>query len=123
MSDVFYFGCIGESGHFLFVPNMRTVRNAGPFTPASLDTSFCPGMTPESQGYTPREQPEGVARLTHYEGWTVLSFWDRSVDDRRGSHSTFAIDGVHTFGEAVAHARAAFPRVWARYKFAVREGT
>lgn len=120
MSAVFYFGCVFGAGHYLHTPELRTTPRAGPFTSTTLDTPFCPGMTPDSSGRTPDEQPEGVARLTHAEGWTVLSFWDRSIDNRRGSHSTYAIEGTHVYAEAVRLARAAFPRVWARYKFEVR---
>jgi hypothetical protein len=120
MSDAFYLGCVGTPGHYLYTPDLRTERRAGPFTVAMLDTPFCPGMTPASRGVGPQDQTEGVARLTHVDGWTVLSFWDRSVDNRRGSHSTFVLRGTHAFDDAVRLAREVFPRVWARYAFAVR---
>ena len=120
MSEVFYFGCVRTSGHYLWTRNFAVAREAGPFKQTHLDTPYCPGMTPTSRGITPADQPEGVARITHENGWTVLSFWDRSVDNRRGSHSTFVMDGTHDFDAAVALAREAFPRVWARYGFEVR---
>lgn len=120
MSEAFYFGCVGTSGHHLHTPDLRTASRAGPFTPAMLDTPFCPGMTPDARGMTPREQPEGVARLTHVEGWTVLAFWDRSIDNRHGSHSTYVLRGTLAYDDAARLAREAFPRVWARYRFDVR---
>ena len=113
MSDAFYFGCVGTSGHYLHTPDLRTASRAGPFTPAMLDTHYCPNPAT-------REQPEGVARLTHFDGWTVLAFWDRSVDTRGNSHSTFVLRGTHAYDDAVRLAREAFPRVWSRYTFTVR---
>lgn len=127
---VYYFGCVHGSGHHLHAPGPRTVHREevvptffGGTRGANLDTDFCPGVTPElrRRGSASLEQPEGVARVTHVEGWTVLSFWDRSVDNRRGSHSTFAMEGTRDFAAAVVLAREAFPSVWARYKFEVRQ--
>lgn len=50
----------------------------------------------------------------------MLAFWDRSGDPRGNSHSTYLLRGTLDFDAAVALARAAFPRVWARYPFVVR---
>lgn len=123
MSSVFYFGCWGAVGHYLWTPDRRWVRSAGPFADRDLDTPFCPSMTPDTRGRTPTDQLEGVAALHHRDGWTVLSFWDRSVDSRGGSHSTYVLEGTHAFDDAVRLAREAFPAVWARYSFDVREGS
>jgi len=114
---VFYFGCWGDVGHYLWTPDGRRARSAGPFTALDLDGRFCPGVVGRTDRISPNVQPEGVAALHHANGWTVLAFWDRSVDRRRGSHSTYVIEGTHDFGEAVRISSAAFPRVWARYPF------
>ncbi len=119
MNDVgyFYFGVWDkrEAGHYLFdVDGTAIYRHKSPipFSNAKLDGGFAPldGM-----------QPQGVARLTHADGWTVLSFWDRSGDHRPGSHSTFVLHGTRDFAAAVELARATFPSIWARYTFEVRE--
>lgn len=108
---VLYFGCWSRAqrGHYLHEVDGRTGRPLGivPFVDAELDGGFCP----EGQ------QSEGVARLHHLRGWTVLAFWDRSADSRGNSHSTFLADGQHEFEEMVALAKEAFPAVWARFGF------
>lgn len=85
-----------------------------------LDQSFAPGAV-WRDGFLERPllQPEGIPRLTHLYRWTVLSFWDRSADDRHGSHSTFVLRGTLSMDAAIAKARESFPKVWARYKFNV----
>jgi hypothetical protein len=45
---------------------------------------------------------------------TVLAIWERTVDARPGSHSTFVLEGHLDFGAAVQLAREAFPHVWSR---------
>ena len=117
---VYYFGCIGGSGHHLWDCIHRRTYDACGFTARDLDTYFCPGMSP-GRSDCPSDQQEGAARLTHERGATVLSFWDRSVDNRRGSHSTFVIEGTHDFDAAKTLAQNAFPGVWARYRFEVKE--
>lgn len=140
---VYYFGCIGESGHYLWdkerPPELtmserllgpgaeafagrnvgsawrsretrELLRNGQPWG-MSLDADLCP------EG----RQFEGVARLHHKDGWTGLAFWDRSVDTRGNSHSTFIAEGTYTFDEMLTAAKAQWPEVWARFKFEVRE--
>lgn len=126
MDEVIYNGCWGYIGHYTFDQHGDHTR--APAVLGSLDAAYCPGVTwLKRSGYkpsleVPREQPEGLAALHHVAGWTVLSFWDRSVDGRLGSNSTFAAKGTHEFDEAVALARAAFPAVWKRFSFAITRG-
>ena len=109
-----YFGCVLESGHFAFGVDLRSDRrhkfsnwlenNDGMFPPPNID------------------QAQGIARLIEFEDFTVLAFWDRSIDHRPGSHSTFLLPGGDlTFDEALRRAGMYFPTVWNRYKFAVTE--
>ncbi len=110
----FYFGCWGDSGHYLWDEHANHARRGTGLPPslgvARLDGEFAPKGP----------QTEGRAALHHVDGWTVLAFWDRSVDRRHGSHSTFVAEGAHDFAAMVAIARARFPRVWGRYRFEVR---
>lgn len=112
----FYFGCRDQSGHYLYDSNGQELfmspHDSGPFSAKRLDGGFCP------TGH----QDEGVAKLTHEAGFTVLAFWDRSVDKRPGSHSTFVFEGAMSFQEAVELASRYFPRITARYNFAIVEG-
>lgn len=117
----FYFGCYRDSGHYLWQPGPeepgeirpRTVTDF-PWTVEDLDDGFCPK--------THNHRPDnGVALLTHAKGWTILSFWDNSVDRRPGSHSTFLADEIYDFHPMVWQCKQAFPQVWSRYKFTVSE--
>lgn len=105
---VHYFGCIGVVGHHLHGPNRQSLRGI-----PGLDGGYPPINTHE----------QGKATLArrglHGASVTILAFWDRSVDGRGGSHSTFIIEGHHNFDNAVKYAKKAFPEVWARYTFPV----
>lgn len=90
-----------------------------------LDLRFCPNVGPSlprpaSPWVSKGPQVEGEAALHHVEGWTVISFWDRSVDTRGGCNSAFLQRGTWTFEEMVAQARILYPQIWARFKFEVR---
>lgn len=62
---------------------------------------------------------EGHATWLHLNGWTLLSFWDDSVDGRPGSCSTFVVRGLYTFADTCALAQEGFPRVWERFGFPI----
>lgn len=120
----YYFGCWGQTGHYLYEPSGRTTWNR--ITPnihgGSLDGGFCgdPALARYRYGETvptwshEGAQPEGRARITHLDGWTILAFWDRSLDRRDASNSAFLLQGTHDFQAMVAMASARFPSVWKR---------
>lgn len=118
--DDLYFGCWGDQpGHDLRSSDgLRHSRL--PFGyPAKLEGRALDG------GFTPPVSmttriPNGLAVLHHASEWTVLSFWDNSIDSRPGSHSTFVSRGTLSFEDAVERAKAAFPSVWKRFTFEVR---
>ena len=123
MSAVYYFGCWGEPGHYLYSPRSGMLPHATlpARIRARIDGGFCCAALPGAD-YDERKaaEAEGLALLHHVEGWTVLAFWDRSGDSRYGSHSTFLAQGTLGFDAMVAMARESFPQVWARYGFEVR---
>lgn len=112
---IYYFGCIRESGHGWYEPGPRGVGRRGDFLPI-IDGMFCP----------PSTQTEGLAQLVyltprqHYGAWTLISFWDRSVDGRGGSNSAFMLEGILSFEEATDHSKREFPEVWERFNFNVK---
>lgn len=113
--EMYYFGCWKEVGHYLHTVTgsrrgMYAVPQDFPCAFAVLDCGVLPPCVP---------QVEGRATLVHLNGWTLLSFWDRSVDTRPNSCSTFVVRGQYTFAEACALAEQGFPRVWARFGFEV----
>jgi hypothetical protein len=113
---MFYFGCWNEKGHHLYtvsgasVPS-RVDRTVFPFRESILDAGLLPVDDPQIQG---------KSTLSHISGWTILSFWDRSVDDRFGSNSAFLIKGTYTFDEVVNFSKA-FVKVWSRLNFTLSE--
>lgn len=87
MSDgIFYYGCWDHSpGHYLYNPDGQTVSERQlpidfPVALYALDGR----LLPPSQ-----DQLEGQLHIWRTKGWAIITFWDRSVDSRKGSHSTF----------------------------------
>jgi hypothetical protein len=116
---VYYFGCLYEPGHYLW-ENMH-MRNSELFR----QQPWGPRLDGYIHGSTVRDMtlyiPEGRAWLHHLNGWTLLSFWDHSVDTRPGSNSAFIAEGTFTFDEMVMAAKAHWPEVWKRFTFEVVE--
>lgn len=111
--ECYYFGCESkaESGHYLFAPGMRSVNTKAlprdwPFEYGELDGKYA------AQGR--RKDHEGIARLVHVRGWTVLAMWDRSADSRHNSNAAFAARGEREYAEMVGLAATHFPAVWKR---------
>lgn len=108
---VLYFGCIGVVGHYLHHGERGHIGDqpahltlGGKLWPA-IDGKFCPPPSNENGRYL----------VTKVEDWTIISWWDNSVDSRPGSYSTFLfrnIDGAPE--ELLAAARVKFPSVFAR---------
>jgi hypothetical protein len=116
-----YFGCHREAGHYFWAPGMKSLSC---YTPDCLpwrqvEPDLCPGFDPMRR-WARRVENEGEALLHHKNGWTALSLWDRSVDDRGGCSSQFFAEGTFSFEEMVALARETFPEVWQRFRFEVR---
>ena len=115
--QMYYFGCWQGAGHDLHTVtgsriSMYAVPADFPCAVTTLDGGFLPPRLP---------QVEGQGILVHLNGWTILSFWDRSVDTRPGSCSTFVLRGLHTCAETWALAQEGFPDVWERFAFPIVE--
>ena len=118
IDGAFYFGCWNEPGHFLRSANGRTHH-----VDATLPDDFPLMWRILDGGLLPpcRPQVEGIATFIHINGWTVLSFWDRSVDKRPGCNSAFLLRGIYTFDVACKAAAEMFPTVWGRFQFEIME--
>lgn len=123
LEQPYYFGCVGESGHYPFDTNFRRppiqIYNAlqsfdgGPKGDAILPKGFKKSL----------EQVEGEAGLTYWKDLdvTVLAFWDHSIDHRGGSWSGFFLPGkIEDPTAAIAAAKAAFPKIWQRFTFDIK---
>ncbi len=122
----YYFGCWDprHAGHGFHIPggaSARSAYDAVPWSVVEVDGALAPRVT--ASGEATRRDPEcsqGVARLHHRDGWTALSFWDRTGDSRPGSHSTFLLERDDaSFDEMVAMARERFPQIMGRLPFVV----
>lgn len=133
----YYFGCTRgvwgdtQAGHGFCGPHGRSVSGrdveaANPW--GMLDGKLAPkdhygevvfGIDDRRRAERAAECPQGVAALHHKDGWTALSFWDRTGDSRDNSNSTFLFDAALSFDEAVAATREHFPALFARFTFEV----
>lgn len=89
MSQASLFTCRFPNGHGhqWYAPHFGRVPSA--------DLSLLNRLFPQiDTGYAPEDphQAEGGAALTHVYGWTVLAWWDRSVDLRPNSNTALVID-------------------------------
>jgi hypothetical protein len=119
-----YFGCGDQTGHYWFMPNERggvtyAHGNAGWWQDHPPDGTYAPPIDP---------QVEGVAQLVYvnepiagFHPWTVLAFWDRSIDKRGASNSVFVFSAVLTFDEALAEAQRVFPLLFKRFTFPITQ--
>lgn len=112
---VLYFGCAHgvwdrDVGHFFYSEDGRRV---GLSSPEALPWKKVDGALAPRVGRS--EKPQGVAAIHHKDGWTALSFWDRTGDERGNSSSTFFIEGEAPFEVALGIARERFPRLFARF--------
>lgn len=122
-AEMFYFGCQRESGHYLWRSDgsEASVYTDTPWG-RDIDSELVPGPQRRyiaRRCVDPEHQKEGAAKLTHQHGWTAVDFWDRSVDERYGSHSVFVKAGTHSFDDMMEWAYAAFPWVFRRLDFGV----
>jgi len=121
---IYYFGCWSLSGHGMYHAGGRPVRDGEHATPwgyRDLDCGLCPGINHRHKAWqTPEVQIEGQANLTKKDGWTALSFWDRSTDHRMNSNSNFVAMGDFTFDEMIKLAKQYFPEIMGRFKFEIK---
>lgn len=129
-NDVVFYGVrTGDRfGHYFWLPSGRQLPNSAiPLPPALIevwpDGRWCwpvPRTREELRRRVPGDNPEiqGRAYIHAAEGWTILSWWDRSEDQRGGCCAVFFVRGYHRWSEALRRAREAFPGAFARMEVA-----
>lgn len=118
--EAYFFGCWEQSGHFwrsappknLQYPEIE--KRLGPDIHVRIDTGFCPGVMKGEQYKRSRDEVEGEAALHRVNGWTILSWWDRSVDKRGACNSNVVVLGEHNYATMLEVVRAQFPSLFAR---------
>lgn len=117
--DCFYFGCWGRPGHYLFAPNGQHVYEHTHALPPDFPVKVCT-LDGGLLGY-PQREVEGEAVLTLIRNWTIISFWDRTVDHRGACNSNFVMRGRLLFDQAIEVAKSQYPTIFARFNFEVKE--
>lgn len=86
---IFYFGCWGSPGHFLWANGRRWAERSDecPFKPEHLDGSIL----------LPRPEKVGTGALTFVRGWTVLAWWGSPWDKRPAVNCAITIKGKLEF--------------------------
>lgn len=98
-----FYGCGNDgAGHFLFRSNGRKEYSS---TWNKIDGKFVPTWGDER-----------TLVLSQFNGATVLSMVDFSVDTRPGSNANFIEGGEHTLEEMKAMAVEQFPHITKRLK-------
>ena len=128
---MFYFGPWDQAGHYLHGENGRSIRQ-GPEIRGSfpwnewsseegigIDCQLQLGCFKQDGHWRHGAEPEGKALIHHKDGWTALSFWDRSIDTRGACNSTYFAEGTFIFEEMVAMAKARFAERWNKMSFPV----
>lgn len=126
--EAYYFGCWHDTGHYLHNKHGRSDRSDGPIV-AALPTALCIGSSVRMDGWwapgvidlagrakNTKPEVECDAALHHFHSWTVLAWWDRSIDKRSGSNSALLVAGRHDFTAMVEIGKAQFPRIMKRQK-------
>jgi hypothetical protein len=103
---ILYYGYNGN-GHNLYAPGFVS----------NLDNrEACPWSLGELERLLPKdeEQVQGVYVTRKKNGWTAVSFWDRTGDSRLGSKSVFVVNTDETAKEVLKLAKGNFPSIFAR---------
>lgn len=127
MTTVYYYGPLDAPGHQFFDESGSKVysndKKGLPWKEWDIDGKLQPGCSPHPRdGRWEHAGPEieGEALLHHKDGWTAISFWDRSVDPRGACNSTYIAEGTFTFEQMVELAKTRFAARWSKMKFEVR---
>lgn len=114
MHEVLFFGCQSATskGHYFFRPHFRKYD----FDPKHfrdeqgrhLDGGFL-----EAQGV---RDVQGSAAYRQLNGYSIVSWWDRSGDSRGASNSAFIVQGDHTPQEVMRLGAESFPTILPRQK-------
>ena len=123
--ETYFFGCWKEGGHYWCHPTNPHMRESEiekrvPARLRIIDGVFCPGHVDGDAYRRSRPEVEGEALLTHVDGWTVLGWWDRSVDRRGACNSNIVVRGTRSFAEMLFIGEMQMPHVMKRQKQSLR---
>lgn len=109
--SIHYFGCHDAgTGHFWWKPGFKD-RHLYPRYDREFPAERARLFQKIDGGFAPQPEVPGHAKITHIEDWTVLAWWDRSVDHRPASNSALIVLGTHHFASMIELLGAYFPTV------------
>lgn len=116
---VLMYGCWAKLDYQLWNPGREIVdyKAAGLSAPISkrLDGGFLPGARwLNGKIVIPEYQPLGSVRMEYMEGWTILGMYDRAIDPRPNAHTTFLLNRVVSYEQAVGVIGMKFADIWKR---------
>ena len=126
VDDVYYFGPVGEAGHYLWDKNLCSIdaKKAGiNWNWCKLDGGFCPTPKELNDYGCADYQEQGIIKISRYaDEWLIISYWDRSVDTRHNSCSTFLSKtaSIECANELLSRAKEIYPSIFKRIKFELR---
>ncbi len=102
--DFFFFGRRDEPGHGCHCPktgNFSYYHRPDPFG-SNLDS-----------GYAPKDSAvQFRCSLVQKDGWTLIAFWDNTIDKRGKSNAAFVAKGLLSFDEILEKAETSCPRLF-----------
>lgn len=105
--EILYFGCRGEPGH-----HIHCKRSIVRLRDTPWNTSIDGGLLAQTS-----QSHQGLCIHAVKDGWTAVSFWDRSGDSRPNSNSAFLVREEMTPFRLLELARQQWPDVFARHRF------
>lgn len=114
---IYFFGCIRQPGHYWWAPPHQNLKFRAPPEIGIPDAweRIDGNFVPEGTSYN----VEGHASLLYEDDWTLLAFWDRTIDKRPGSNAAFVARGTLSFDEICDLAKEHFAGVWARFHYSI----
>ena len=110
---IFFFGCMGQPGHFLHDTNGRWPNIKLPWN--QIDVALTPKNSNVAELDRERRQPQGHTKIHHKGGWTAMAWWDRSGPDTRyGCNSVLFMEGKHDFEQMKNLLKEHWPEVHER---------
>ena len=113
--EVFFFGCYLVTGHYLYRRGGRHVDYTACPWGTNLDTGLL--ISRKDKYARPDTEPTENYTVARKDGWTAISFWDRSGDSRPGSNSAFLVAADVSDKELLALAKAQWPDIFSRGRF------
>ncbi len=107
-----YFGCANDDvGHYVQDMNGRREGRLRSTNPNAHFLINHDGQLTPKDSYKPYQ-----AILHHFPQFSVLAFWDNTVDSRPGSNSMFLLPPGISEQEALNMSAQSFPHIWQRFK-------